>query len=110
MKFKPSSLNSQEISEHVVRRRLCGENLEFILYTYQPGAVFAVHQHPAEQLTIVIQGELIFTFDDEEVVLVTGDAILIPPERRHGAYVPTTAGETRTYNIFSPVRERLPGA
>jgi quercetin dioxygenase-like cupin family protein len=108
VKFKPASLYSQELSAHVARRRLCGEKVEFILYTYQPGAVFKSHQHPAEQLTIVIQGELVFTFDDEEVVLVTGDAILIPPERRHGAYVPATAGETRTYNIFSPVRDRLP--
>ena len=77
-------------------------------YTYQVGAIFARHQHEAEQLTIVLEGELIFVFDDEEVSLKTGEVILIPSLKPHGAYVPESKGEVKTYNIFTPVRKELP--
>ncbi len=110
MKVELASLPRTQLSEQVERQRLTGELLEFIRYTYQPGAEFAVHQHEAEQLTIVLSGELVFTFPDtaEEVRLDAGEALLITSGRPHGAYVPETASTTVTHNIFHPVRQSLP--
>ena len=108
MKFCLPSLESEVLSDKVTRQRLAGERLEFIRYRYQAGAVFARHQHEAEQLTIVLRGKLVFTFDDEEVSLEAGDALLIASNRAHGAFVPNDAEETLTYNLFSPVRQQLP--
>ncbi len=51
-----------------------------------------------------------FTFDDEEVALGPGEGIVISSGRAHGAYVPVTAPETRTYNVFTPVRDQPPDA
>ena len=110
MKFSEASLATVQLSEMVKRQRITGEKLECIIYSYEPGAKFAVHQHEAEQLTVVLEGELVFTFDDEDVQLLAGEAVLIPGNTPHGAFVPKDALLTKTYNIFSPVRTALPGA
>ena len=108
MKIDFNTIKATKLSDKVTRKRLTGDKLEIIFYTYQTGAVFARHQHEAEQLTIVLEGELIFIFYDEEVNLKTGEMILIPSLKPHGAYVPKGVGETKTYNIFTPVRKELP--
>lgn len=111
MKFSAATLPLERISEAVARQRVTGDSLECILYRYAPGATFAVHRHDAEQITLVLEGELHFTVEGEgEVVLTAGEAILIPSGRPHGAYVPATAAATRTVNVFTPVRSRPPDA
>ena len=110
MKFSDKSLIAVHLSERVKRQRVTGTNLECIIYTYKPGARFAVHQHEAEQLTIVLSGKLVFTFEDEDVHLAEGEALLIQSNKLHGAFVPRQASTTKTYNIFSPVRTDLPDA
>ena len=107
--FEIASLPDDPLEGGVERRRLVGDRLEFVHYRYPAGAVFARHMHAAEQLTIVVWGELVFAFDDEEIRVGAGEGILIPGGRPHGAYVPEEAGETATYNVFSPVRKQPPG-
>lgn len=108
MKWTLADLPAEQLPGGVERRRLTGERLELIVYTYPPGARFAVHDHEAEQLTIVLEGELVFTLGGEEVRLGPGDSLLIPGGRPHGAFVPAGAPTTRTYNLFTPVRDSLP--
>jgi len=108
MKFSTQSLDSDTLSSLVTRQRTTGEKLECIIYSYKEGAEFAMHEHEAEQITVVLTGELMFTFADEKVHLKAHEAILIPSYKAHGAYVPEGITETITYNIFSPVREQLP--
>ena len=110
MKFGLRELEAVQVSAAVTRQRTGGERLEFILYTYQPGATFPVHQHEAEQLTLVVEGQLVVDFEDEDVTLGAGEAIIIPGNRPHGAHVPVAAGVTKTYNVFSPVRDEPPTA
>lgn len=110
MKIDPQVLPVTQVSATVARQRVIGERLEIIIYSYQPGAIFPVHQHAAEQLTVVLSGALVFHFPDtsEEIVLKPAEALLIPPNRPHGAMVPANAEVTRTYNVFTPVRDTLP--
>ena len=100
---------SEAVSATVERRRACGQKLEVIRYGYAPGARFSRHAHPAEQLTFVLRGALVFVFDDRETRLEAGEAILITPDEAHGAYVPEGAPHTETLNVFTPVREAPPG-
>jgi quercetin dioxygenase-like cupin family protein len=95
----------------VARRRFTGDALELIRYDYPAGARFATHDHDAEQMTIVLEGTLVFTLPQGEERLRAGDALLIPGGVPHGAYVPGSAGTdppTITLNLFTPVRSNLP--
>ena len=108
MKLNLAELPKTRLSEAVSRRVARGEKLELLVYEYAPGARFGVHQHDSEQLTIVLSGTLVFTFDDGEVPVSAGEAIIIPGGKAHGAFVPHDVAETRTYNVFTPVRGELP--
>lgn len=109
-KIRLADLPAVAPREGVARRRLLGERLELIAYRYEPGTVFPRHSHPAEQMTIVQFGVLVFELDDGEVRLEAGEVISIPGGVPHGAYVPDDAdGPTETLNVFTPVREAPPG-
>ncbi|MDZ7800561.1 MAG: cupin domain-containing protein [Trueperaceae bacterium] len=91
----------------VTRRRMTGERLELIAYRYEPGTTFPRHAHPAEQLTLVQAGALVFVFDDGETHLAAGEVLSIPGGIAHAAYVPEDApGPTETLNVFTPVRAK----
>ena len=94
----------------VVRRKVArGDQLELIEYTYEKGARFALHAHPAEQLTIVLKGGLVFVQPHaEEITLAEGEALFVPANTPHGAFVPEGIEKTVTYNVFTPVRSDLP--
>lgn len=109
-KVRLADLEAVAPREGVVRRRLLGERLELIVYRYEPGTVFPRHAHPAEQMTVVRSGVLVFELNDGEVRLGAGEAIAIPGGVPHGAHVPDDAdGPTETLNVFTPVREAPPG-
>ena len=110
MKFSMDTMSAETVSESVTRRRVCGEKLECILYIYKPGARFPVHDHESEQITYVLDGELVFEFADENIRVSRGEGIIIAGDKPHGAFVPDDAAETHTLNIFTPVRNQLPSA
>ena len=99
--------------EGVERRVVRGDSLEFVQYTYDGGSTFPVHSHPAEQMTWVVRGELVFRTPDsdppEEITLSPGELVVIPSGEPHGASVPDNCEETVTCNVFSEIRKDLPG-
>lgn len=44
--------------EGVARQTVHGASQTLIRYIYQPGSVFPIHQHPEEQITIVLSGSI----------------------------------------------------
>jgi len=55
--------------------------LEKAMLTYfeiEPNTRFSEHSHEAEQITMVIKGELTFAYEGKEVTLKSGDVIAIP--------------------------------
>ncbi|CAG0985055.1 hypothetical protein ANRL4_02122 [Anaerolineae bacterium] len=62
--------------------------LEKSMLTYfelEPDTVFPEHSHPAEQITMVLEGELTFTYEGKTVTLKAGDVIAIPSNKVHSA-------------------------
>ena len=62
-----------------------------------------LHNHPHEQLLIVIEGELSFTVGDETRLMKPKDAVVIPPNVMHGGT--TESNGCVIVDIFSPPRE-----
>lgn len=100
------SIEATEVFEGVVRQALTTETSTIVRYTYHPGCVFPVHQHPEEQVTIVHSGVIEFTVDGELVVLQAGQVAVIPGGVPHGARV--TAGETVVTDNYIASAHRTP--
>jgi quercetin dioxygenase-like cupin family protein len=68
-----------------------------------PHAVVEEHQHPHEQMGMLLEGRAIFFIGDEQKTLQTGDLYRIPGNVRHK--VIALDEPVRAIDIFCPVRE-----
>jgi quercetin dioxygenase-like cupin family protein len=80
-----------------------GQNMMLSVVEFEPHAVVEPHQHPHEQMGVLLEGELTFTIGDEQRTLKPGDMWRIPGHVVHSA----VAGEMKTVaiDVFNPIRE-----
>ncbi len=99
----------EQVAAGVTRQVVHGEQQTLVRYLYQPGAVFERHEHPQEQITIVLSGQIEFTIGDKVVTLDPGELVVIPGGVLHGARV---LGETvvESINTLSPRRTEHPAS
>jgi quercetin dioxygenase-like cupin family protein len=79
--------------------------LERAMLTYfevAPGTRFDRHQHEAEQITLVLTGELFFEFDDALVRVGPGEVVAIRSEVPHAVFTRSLA--VRAVDAWSPAR------
>jgi quercetin dioxygenase-like cupin family protein len=69
----------------IVMQSVVGGKLMANWVTIEPNRDVPRHQHPHEQLGIMLEGELELTLGDETRLLRPGDAYTIPPNLPHGA-------------------------
>ncbi len=80
--------------------------LEKSMLTYfelEPNTQFPEHSHEAEQITLVLEGELTFAFEGRTVVLGKGDVIALPSNTIHS--VSTGRAQCKAVDAWSPVRK-----
>lgn len=86
-----------------------GVALERAMLTYyelQPDTRFEVHRHDAEQITMVLEGELWFQVEGgREVRVRAGEVIAIPGGSPHAVW--TAARPTRAVDAWAPPRRDL---
>jgi len=79
--------------------------LEHAMLTYfevEPHATFERHAHESEQITLVLDGALVFDFDDRSVTVGSGEVVAIPGHVPHA--VTAGAAGARAVDAWSPVR------
>jgi quercetin dioxygenase-like cupin family protein len=79
---------------------IVSRDLTVTLYRYAPGAAWEEHRHPEDQLTVVLEGEIVFRTAGGELRLGPGAQALIPGNVPHSA----EAGpdEVVTLNVWPP--------
>jgi quercetin dioxygenase-like cupin family protein len=84
-------------------RALFGERAMLNLVELAPGATVAPHQHPHEQLGLILRGSMTMAIGAEDREIREDDAYVVPPGVRHGG----TAGPDGAVllDVFAPVRE-----
>ena len=83
---------------------LFGESAMLNLLEFEPGARVPEHDHPHEQLGLVVEGELMLAIAGTEHRLSAGQAYEIPSGVAHAAW--TEEGtRRRVLDVFQPVRE-----
>ncbi|RJQ21722.1 MAG: cupin domain-containing protein [Nitrospiraceae bacterium] len=82
--------------------------LDKAMLTYfemEPNTKFPEHSHEAEQITLILEGELTFSYEGKTVALKSGDVIAIPSNIVHAA---STGGEScKAVDAWSPVRKEF---
>ena len=93
--------------ETVRARRVQGEHITLAVVELDPNAVVPEHHHVAEQMGIVLAGEMIFTIDGETRTLGPGGTWRILSDIPHGV----TAGPNGAVviDVFTPVRSDWDG-
>jgi quercetin dioxygenase-like cupin family protein len=87
--------------------RLWAVALNKTMLTYfevDPHARFERHMHEAEQITMVLEGELFFELDDRLVRVGAGEVIAVPSLVPHTVYAQESA--VRAVDAWSPVPEK----
>lgn len=100
-------LDGFELAPGVRAKPLFGEGAMLNLLEFAPGARVEPHDHPHEQLGLVVAGELVLQIRGVDHRLEPGDAYRIPGGVEHGAW--TTEVGCRVLDVFHPVREDYRG-
>ena len=98
-----AKIQKREIVKGVSLRAAWGEKVMMVFIDIEPGSVIPPHNHPHEQMGMVLEGKLEFTIGQESKVLQAGDAYLVPSGVEHSVKV--VEGPARALDIFSPPRE-----
>lgn len=96
-------LEALEAAEGVKLRPMFGKDLMLSYVTFEPNAVAPAHQHPQEQMTLVLQGSCEFEVGTQKKVIKTGDAVAIPSNVPHAARALEEG--CVCIDMFSPPRE-----
>lgn len=75
-------------------------DLTVSMYRYAAGSRWEEHEHPEDQLTAVLSGEIVFRSDGKELRLGPGQQVLIPGGVPHSAEA--GAAEVVTLNVWPP--------
>jgi quercetin dioxygenase-like cupin family protein len=87
-----------------VEARLCWtEKMMMALVDLAPHSVVTEHQHPHEQVGMILKGRVKFIIGGEERLLQAGDWYLIPGGVRHK--VITLEEPAQALDVFAPPRE-----
>jgi isochorismate pyruvate lyase len=74
-------------------------------FELEPNTILPKHSHEAEQITMLMEGELTFVFQEKEITLKLGDVIAIPSNTIHSAF--TGNKPCKAVDAWSPVRKEF---
>jgi len=95
----------EELNPAISRKMITGQNVMVTQIFLKKGGVVPMHSHHNEQVTYVLDGALKFLLgenQDEEVIVRTGDVLVIPPNLPHSA---EALEDTMDVDIFDPPRQ-----
>jgi quercetin dioxygenase-like cupin family protein len=90
------------IWQGVLARAVEGREVTFAIVELEPDSVVGQHQHPNEQVGIILKGSLRFNIGDESRDLRAGDTYVIPSGIAHGAIAGPEGAVV--IDVFAPVR------
>jgi quercetin dioxygenase-like cupin family protein len=90
------------LSPGIVGQYLHGEKTTLGQVIIEKGSILAEHDHPHEQITMILEGTLEMKIGDETHMLTEGMMHVIPSNVKHSAFAHT---DCKLIDVFSPVRE-----
>jgi quercetin dioxygenase-like cupin family protein len=100
--FNVSQFSRKQVLEGIQVGSVRLENLMLTHFTFKAGAAVPPHSHPHEQITLMIGGEMEFTFNGETRKIRAGDGCTVPPNVTHSVRAVTDAVAV---DCWHPIRE-----
>lgn len=101
--YLAKDIETEDLGGGIQRRVLAyEENLMIVEVFFEEGAVGALHSHPHEQITYILEGEFEFDIGGEKKILKAGDSAYKEPEMIHGA---VCLKKGKLLDVFTPHRE-----
>lgn len=95
-------IKSHEVVAGITGHYVHGKDLTFGYVEIKKGADLPAHQHPHEQITYIIEGQLDMTIGGKLYILTAGMYHVIPSNVPHSAIARTNC---IAIDVFNPVRE-----
>lgn len=90
------------LNSHVSSRIISGKQLMFVEHKVKKGHITEEEVHENEQLTLVLQGSLLFLLGEKSYLIKKGEALLIPSRTPHRCEV---LEDSSLIEVFSPPRQ-----
>jgi len=84
-----------------------GESIEVGLLSFKGGEGANPHQHPHEQIVVVLKGRLLVKLGDEEQEIGPGSGFHVPPNLLHGVTAIEDSDVLSCKNLVSGVGHRI---
>ena len=102
LKTSWKTMEVEKLNETISRQMISGENATLSQLLLKRGAVVPRHSHVNEQYSWIISGALKFVFDDHEILVSSGEVLVIPPNAPH---LVIAMEDTVDIDFFAPRRE-----
>lgn len=96
-----------------VKNNLLGDNVSYMAFSSQNVTVskfetdcsieLPTHSHPYEQISIVVEGEMLITIGNRSIKMSKDDVCMIPANIEHSAKFTKTP--FKSFDVFYPIRE-----
>ena len=100
--YETEKLKVKEVLPGFLGRFIHTDRITAAFWEIREGSELPLHAHPHEQITIVEEGKLSMTMNDDTRTLEKGMVMTIPSNAVHSGRALT---DCRILDIFSPVRE-----
>src|SRR4030095_11132865 len=98
-----SEIPIEHVAEGIERQMIVGKSLMICRSRFAPFLVTPEHEHPHEQISIIVSGRVRFFVKGIERIASPGDVLHFPPHCWHGATMMDQ--EVVLIDVFSPMRE-----
>ena len=96
------NIPSKELIQGFHGKFVHGRQSTLAFWDIKQGCIMPQHQHPHEQITHLVSGELEMEIGGEKMLLTTGVVHVIPSNTPHGAVAIT---DCKVIDSFSPARD-----
>jgi quercetin dioxygenase-like cupin family protein len=95
------SVKKEVIHDKFWRKFVTGEKAMVAHLGLSKDCVVPLHQHESEQISMIVQGAVMFQIEGKELLVRGGEVLVIPSNLPHSALA---LEDTTVIEIFSPIR------
>jgi unsaturated pyranuronate lyase len=100
--FSWETVKKEELNPKLLRKVISGEKAMLAQIFLAKGCIVPTHHHVSEQISYIVKGALKFNLEGKEIVVRSGEVLLIPSNVPHSA---EALEDTTDFDIFSPIRK-----